>query len=229
MRGRLIIVDGPIAGGKTTVKAIIKELLRGRTWAITQSPFALMTHLLTKAITKLVVNNQCRETYPITCLEMRRPQLLSRLLNILITLDLIQAIAIAAVSKILNAMGINVVIEDYTPTIILDHTLYKKLYANNKNTNKLVMKMYETNLAVLQALRPVGIYVKADREIRIKRSIARGYRVARPEILHDNVRNGILIRVINETMDKVYIIDNNGPLEETRRQVINVLARLNEQ
>ena len=53
--------------------------------------------------------------------------------------------------------------------------------------------------------------------------------MARPEILHDSVRNGVLVEVMNETMGKVYIIDNNGALKETRRQLIDVLARLNEQ
>mgnify|MGYP001773439471 FL=1 len=227
MRGRLIIVDGPIASGKTTVKAIIKELLRGRAWAITQSPFALITYLLTKTIVALILNKQCEGAYPISCLKTKRPLLLAKLLNILVMLDLIQSIAIAAASKILNTMGINVVIEDYTPTIILDHILYKKLYTDI-DTNNLVANIYEINLSLLQTLKPVGIYVNADRDVRVKRSIARGYRVVRPETLHDNVRSSILIKVMNATIGQVYMVDNNGSLEETRRQIINVLTKLNE-
>ena len=228
MRGRLIIIDGPVAGGKTTVKAMIKELLKGRTWAITQSPFALITYLLTKAITKLVFNNQCRGTYPITCLETKRPQLLSKLLNALIMLDLIQSIAVAVTSKILNTMGINVVIEDYIPTIILDHILYKKLYANNKNTNKLVMSLYEISLAILHELRPLGIYVYANDDVRIRRSLARGYRVARPESFYERVRSSVLIKVMKLIINQIYIVNNNGPLVETKKQIINISAKLNE-
>ena len=227
MRGRFIIVNGPIAGGKSTIKAMIKELLGGRAWAITQSPFALITYLLTKVITALILDKQCKGAYPITCLRTKRPQLLIKLLNILIILDLMQSMAIAAVSKILNIMGIDVIIEDYTPTIILDHTLYKKLYINI-NTNKLVTNIYKINLAALQALKPVGIYVNADRDVRIRRSMARGYRVVRPETLHDNVRSNILIKVMNATIGQVYMVNNNGSLEETRRQIINVLTKLNE-
>lgn len=229
MDGRLVIVDGPVASGKSTVKAIIKEVLNGRAWAITQSPFALITYLITKLVTTLTLNKQCRGSYPLTCLEIRKPQVLTRLLNVLMFLDLVQSIAIAAAAKALGMVGINVVIEDYTPTIILDHTLYKRLYANTQNTSRLIMTLYKINLATLLALRSIGIYVYTDGEARVRRSLVRGYRVARPEILHDSAKGSALVKAMKLMLDEVYVINNNGSLIETKRQVIDVLAGLNDQ
>ncbi len=63
MRGKFIIINGPVAGGKSTVKAMIKEMLNGRAWAITQSPFALITYALTRTITALTMGRQCGSIY----------------------------------------------------------------------------------------------------------------------------------------------------------------------
>ncbi len=145
-------------------------------------------------------------------------------------LDLAQSIAIAVITRLLNMVGINVVVEDYLPTIILDHTLYKKLYARSTTNNKIINTLYNSSLATLQALRPMGgIYVHADTDVRVKRSIMRGgYRVARPDILHDNVRNHALITAMKLTINEIHIINNNGSLTETRKQITNAL-KLNEQ
>ncbi|MGC8543364.1 MAG: hypothetical protein ACP5NQ_05440, partial [Vulcanisaeta sp.] len=158
MRGRLIIIDGPIASGKTTIKYMVKELLRRPSIAITQSPYALLTYAVTKALITLTTKDKrAKDIYPLTYLEIAKPQLLTKILKLLIAIDLLQSIIIATASKIMNLMGINVLIEDYLPTIILDHILYRRLYVGNHESNRdrIIKSLYVVSLTLMKTLKPI--------------------------------------------------------------------------
>ncbi|ADY01257.1 hypothetical protein VMUT_1050 [Vulcanisaeta moutnovskia 768-28] len=208
---------------------MIKELIKEPSIAITQSPYALLTYAITKALATLITKDKkVKEIYPLTYLEMAKPQLLAKILKLLIAMDLLQSIVIATASKIMNLMGINVLIEDYLPTIILDHIEYARLYMEDHelDRDRAIKALYKLSLTLMNMLTPIAIYVHANTKTRLSRSINRGYRIVNPDILHDNLRSKALLTVMRLSMgNNVHVINNNGPLSETRRQLIDIVAK----
>lgn len=83
-------------------------------------------------------------------------------------------------------------------------------------------------IASMNNLNPLIIHVDADVKTRFIRSIKRGFRIVSPETLYDTARRRLLIKVarmlIND--DQVLIVDNNGPITNTKRQVIEILHKV---
>jgi hypothetical protein len=227
MRARFIVIDGPIAGGKSTVKYIIRKFIGGKALTITQSPYALITYAVAMVITRLVGNNG--GTYPITYLEVRNPNLLGKLIKLFVVIDALQSVIIAVISKILIRLGVSVVVEDYVPAIMHDHIFYNTLYSNHRlSKDPIIRTLHEMTIASMNNLNPLIIYVDADVKTRFIRSIKRGFRIVSPETLYDTARRRLLIKVarmlIND--DQVLIVDNNGPITNTKRQVIEILHKV---
>ncbi|MEM2922552.1 MAG: hypothetical protein QXF26_09595, partial [Candidatus Bathyarchaeia archaeon] len=132
-----ILILGGIASGKTTLRLLLRNLLRyrgRRVLSFSLPPFSYLTYILLKLIVHLVaVPPHLRYIYehPIATLEKDRPALLGRMIKFITLFDMFQATSIVLLTSIISNIGVDILVED--STLILDHFLYLRLYHESSN------------------------------------------------------------------------------------------------
>src|SRR5438105_6455772 len=134
----MISFVGPVAAGKTTQRRLVREILRvsNHVVSLTYPPFGFLTHhvaSLFKAFMLESVPAKDRSNLgagdPISFIEIRNPRLMRRIIPGLVWIDLLQLLFVAPVLQFISRLGVVILVEDFVPTIYIDHNTYLALYS----------------------------------------------------------------------------------------------------
>ncbi len=121
-----------------------------------------------------------------------RPELIRRITNALILIDLLQEIVFIMTARTLTKLGFYVLIEDFSPTIKLEHDLFLRLYTKQTQSNEgLIKKILDLLNRIVYRIYPVDsvcVFLQAQGATRSQRSARRGYRAINPSTLEDQNR-----------------------------------------
>jgi hypothetical protein len=218
---RLLIVTGPVACGKTTIRRIIRRILGPKSVSMAITPFSMMNHVLLRTL-ETVLGVDAKKGGSIASLEANNPRLLGKLLRLLFLIDVIQLILASVISNIMLRIGFVVVVEDHLPTMVLDHFLYSRLYGGR--IDGLLVDLYRISMRLVRSGNAIGVYINTDPGVRVSRSRLRGYREADINVLHDKARSAPLLRILRSLTDDVVVVDNNGPIGQTMRRTMSIIG-----
>jgi len=125
----------------------------------------------------------------------------------------LQALMILFLVKIFSKLGFVVLIEDFVPTIMLDHIGYFRLYRNSvvssnrilAGTSKILLHTFVGRTNDLAC-----IYLEGSCQTRLSRSQKRGFRIVEPRTFHDRIHGKALLPLISKLCTSMVIIDTNN-------------------
>ena len=133
-------------------------------------------------------------------LEITNRTLLKRILPLLVLLDVVQEVLLVGAVTIAGHLGINVLIEDFTPTVSLEHIVYLNIYGKREAISGLLaFGSYHLVSSLTKTwLRDqvMCLYLAASPQVREGRSNKRGHRFTDTATLHDLARQGLLVKFV---------------------------------
>ena len=214
----IITFVGPIASGKSTQRLLLCNELRTRgerVLTLTYPPFSYSTNMifvLYKHLRGLQFGsaNRTNQSNAIGYLETRDTNIVTRIIGIAILVDTLQLLFAAVLLSAISRLKTMVLIEDYIPVVLGEHILYSKVYARKDfRRDRFLIMLYRLiqRIAQKDCDSSICIYLEAPTEERVSRSIARGYREVKAEILHDRFRSASLKPICLKVWKRVISID----------------------
>ncbi len=217
-----VIFVGPIASGKTTQRLLLSKFLaesKMRAFTLTFPPFAFFTYALASIFKRIISISNVRSAamqdtniHPLDFLDEHAPRVLRRIIAQLTLVDSMQEIAFLMLAKILTSLGFCILIEDFTPTIELDHELFIQMYADNEKSRRL-LRFRNMLTDIIQRMLPsrcVCVILQAKVPTRLERSVRRGYRMVDAGSIHDERREANLEKISRSMFEECILINTDG-------------------
>jgi hypothetical protein len=161
---------------------------------------------------------------PISVIEIQNPVLMRRIIALLVQIDLVQLLFVAAVLQLVSRLGFVILVEDFAPTIMVDHNTYLKTYGHTSVMDThFIRRLHElvrSFALASQGGRSLCVYLWSTEKERQKRSEARGFRIADISTLHDSERGEVLRSSLPCYCRSVLNLDTTAVSPETIAQRI---------
>lgn len=215
MKSRVIVFTGSTASGKSTQMYLLCSLLKRwgeKCLRLSVAPFSNL--LILKLIKKVAESSypiKITDKSDIAFIEAINPKLLERILSILVFINFVKLVFITLIVKILNTLGIIVLIEDYAPQMILDHLLYSKLYKDSNTTVHNIIVYIESKVVTKLLKESFFIHVYAT-------SVERARRRSLTEVVgfyNEVTRSKLVISLYKKVSSQYIVVDttNKTPLD----------------
>lgn len=221
---RFILFVGPVASGKTTQRLLVHDYLsqaKNRTFTLTFPPFSFLSYSILTSFKWLLLLSRPdlrvysnRNMHSMAFLEEFRRDLVGRIIGQLILIDSIQELIFLFAVKMLNFLDVYVTVEDFFPTIDLEHNQYAKLYENDANASHTIAKRLAEKLkSLIFRSFPTDsacVYLQTNMISRYNRSIERGYRIVNTRSLHDQYRDSDLEDYSKAVCKKCIVVNTDS-------------------
>jgi len=217
----MLIFIGPTASGKTTyMKALCSKIKKsgGKCVSITSPPFGGPAFLIIILLSRILIFSYrpklfWRRWRGLSVLGTLNPELLSKLLPLLIMADFAFKVIQHLAFRVLEKLGLTVLVEDYFPQMISDHLAFLKLYRDYSKTSKhiitLELRLFYGYARKSENTMCLDIY--ADVPTRLMRELKRSGVYMNIAGFYDNVVRNFIPRELCRTMNvKTIFITNEG-------------------
>lgn len=204
----MLIFVGPTASGKTTLMRLLCRKIRergGKCVYFVSSPFGGPAYFITILLSKVLIyayklDEALNRKKRLAVLEIVNPRLLSRVLPLLITVDLIFKVVQQAVFTVLEKVGFTLLVEDYYPQMIADHLAYYKLYRSDSKTLRSLITLEQRIFYryATKARNATCIHVYAEEVTRVLRGLKRSRGSLGMGGFYNNVVRNLLPRTVCE-------------------------------
>jgi len=203
-REPIIIFVGPTATGKTTLmKAVCKRIQRrgGRCVYSVSEPFGGLTYLIITLLFKILLHVYKPSDFigkrkRLAVVEIINPNLLSKLLPLIILLDLLSTLLKHTMFTLLKSLGFTVLVEDYIPQMMADHIIYFKLYRRNSRLLKAILRAENRLISSLGLSQVICVYINVSDATRIAREYARSKSIIFAIGFYNRAVRGLLVKKI---------------------------------
>jgi len=236
--GKIIVFTGPVASGKTTQRLLLSQYIGKKftTLTFTFSPFSLTSYAVLSLLKSLTLVSHSklkwlnrRKSHSMAFLETVNKPLVTRILKLLVLLDLIQETEILFLLNILLRLGIYVFVEDFVPTVTLEHILYLKLYRGESiSTNRLIGKLFRIMHRIFSeklSAKVLCIHLQSSSGVRLLRSIKRGRGIIDSHTMHDYVHEQCLMNVTSNMCRNLVVIETSDmSVVEVFREILDQIG-----
>ena len=201
----MLIFVGPTAAGKTTLmRSLCRRLQRyGRKCVYYVSePFGGLAYIVIALLSRLLLyiyrpGDVIGKRRYMAVVEILNSSLLSKLLPLVILLDILSTLSKYAVFMFLERLGFKVLVEDYIPQMMADHLVYSRLYGGNSRVLGFILMIEEKIFASHLFRRGDGvlcIHINVGGATRVIREYARSGDIAYAIGFYNSVVRDLLVR-----------------------------------